>query len=490
MGERVKGRILALDDDGEIQAFLRRILLAEGHQLVTVSRPQEAIAELKKSGHFDLILSDIQLPEMSGLEFVGYITRNIDSIPPIVMMSAYGSVENTIQAIRLGVSDFLIKPFRIPELKLAVEKNLSGHNDHEMADLRESNRVSRPAGNIIGKSAKMQAVFDLIKHVSRTNVNVLINGETGTGKELVARAIHDSSPRRTKPFVAINCSAIPEALLESELFGHTRGSFTGAHENRRGLFTEADGGTLFLDEIGDMDVALQAKLLRVIQERKVKPVGDNRYREIDVRIIAATHKDLRKAIRESKFREDLFYRLSVIPISIPPLRDRVEDIPLLVDHFLRKYGQLHGTPVRGITKDALALLEQDRWDGNVRELENVMERAVVLTNKEMIVREDFLTCMADRKRVNPVTGAETTPRTGYPSLREVEKQYIRFILHKMGGKKEKAAQVLGIDRKTLYRKKLEDEGVGDNRADIENHSPQLTGEFFSNVLETSSGPAS
>jgi DNA-binding NtrC family response regulator len=305
-------------------------------------------------------------------------------------------------------------------------------------------------GDVIGKSAGMKAVFDLVGRVSAATANILITGESGTGKEMVARAIHQSGPRMNKPFVAINCSAIPETLLESELFGHAKGSFTGAIQRKRGLFEEADGGTLFLDEIGDMNVSLQSKLLRVIQERKVRAVGENIARDVDVRLIAATHKDLKAAIKEGRFREDLYYRLSVIPIVIPPLRHRKEDIPLLAEHFLKKYAATNNAKVKGFTKRAMAKLVGLKWEGNVRELENMVERAVVLCQESLIDEADIPS--PETRNAEEFFGSATTD---FPTVSQLEKRYIQLVLEKTGGRKDKAAQILGINRRTLYRKERE-----------------------------------
>jgi two-component system response regulator HydG len=316
--------------------------------------------------------------------------------------------------------------------------------------LREEVQKSWSLGSIVGKSPGMKAVFDLVTRVSQVTSNVLVMGESGTGKELVARAIHEGGPRAKKPFIAINCSAIPEALLESELFGHAKGSFTGAIQKKLGLFEEAEGGTLFLDEIGDMNVQLQAKLLRVIQERKLRAVGDNQVTDIDVRIIAATHKDMKAAMKEGRFREDLFYRLSVIPIVIPPLRDRREDIPLLAEHFLKKFVAANNIKMSGFTKEAMSLLMSMRWEGNVRELENLIERAVVLSPGPMIQASDFPAVHVDLSE-----DAFVQSTTDFPALEQLEKRYIRAVLDKTGGRKDQAAQILGISRRTLYRKERE-----------------------------------
>ncbi|MCB0363649.1 MAG: sigma-54-dependent Fis family transcriptional regulator, partial [Bdellovibrionales bacterium] len=305
----------------------------------------------------------------------------------------------------------------------------------------------------------MHSVFELIDRVSKASANVLITGESGTGKEMVARAIHENGLRSGKPFVAINCTAIPESLLESELFGHAKGSFTGAFARKKGLFEEAEGGTLFLDEIGDLDMSLQAKLLRVLQERKIKAVGDNVYKDIDVRIVAATHKDLGEAIKDGRFRDDLFYRLAVIPIHIPPLRHRRDDIPILARHFLQKYGSANNSPVKGFTAAAIEKLMNYRWDGNVRELENIVERVVVLTSKEMVDACD----LPFSGSVDSVEDFFASAVSSLPTVSDLEKRYMKYVLEKTGGRKEKASQILGINRRTLYRKEREYGFVLDKR---------------------------
>jgi DNA-binding NtrC family response regulator len=303
---------------------------------------------------------------------------------------------------------------------------------------------------MIGKSPKIKQIFDLVQRVSRSVSNVLITGESGTGKEMVARAIHEQSPRAAMPFVAINCSAIPDHLLESELFGHKKGAFTGAQEARRGLFEEANKGTIFLDEIGDMPIHLQAKLLRVLQEREIRPVGENKSRPIDVRVVAATHKDLRSRVVEGKFREDLYYRLCVVPIQIPPLRDRREDIALFAEYFLKKYCSLNELPEKKFSQAALAKLIHEKWPGNVRELENTIERTVVLSDQKMIDANDIQI----EGRIEFQQNAQVL-FSKLPTLSELERDYVQYVLSQTECSKEKAAHILGINRKTLYRKEHE-----------------------------------
>ena len=450
-----KRNIVVIDDDREMRELLKDFFTGRGYHVPDFPTARDALARFESPASdldsIELIISDINMPGITGLEFAEKMKR-INSRIPIILITAFGSIETAIEAIRKGAYDYVVKPFKLDELSVTVDRAL------EFVQLQRDNKILREEikqqhsfAGILGKSESMQEVFDLIKRVAPANANVLIAGESGTGKERVARAIHDLGPRGKKPFVAINCTAIPDTLLESELFGHAKGSFTGAIQKKRGLFEEAEGGTIFLDEIGDMDLSLQSKLLRVIQEKKVRSVGENVDRSIDVRILAATHKDLKAAIKNGTFREDLYYRLSVIPIVIPPLRLRKEDIPLLAEFFLKKYAAENGSRVSGFTPGALAKMMAMAWEGNVRELENLVERCVVLARGSMI-EETELPSGPESPQGDSVyaTAVEQTV-----TLEELEKRYMRYILEKTGGKKEKAAQILGISRRTLYRKERE-----------------------------------
>jgi DNA-binding NtrC family response regulator len=400
---------------------------------------------------YDLILSDVRLPGVSGLQLAEELKTRGYSIP-VIAMTAHGSVESAVTAMKNGVFDYILKPLDIEELRISINRALRVQLlETENSILRTEVKRTWNVENIIGKSAAIRKIFDLLQRVAPTQANVLITGETGSGKEVFARAIHNMSGRAAAPFVPINCSAIPAELLESELFGHAKGSFTGAHQDKKGLFEEAQGGTVFLDEIGDMEISLQAKLLRVIQDRKIKPVGGNKQKDIDVRIISATHKDLKAAMNEGVFREDLFYRLCVIPMELPALRSRKEDIPLLVEHFFRKHVATHGLKVRGFTPKAMEALMNHPWEGNVRELENFVERSAILCDQEWI-SENNLPFMGPRS--SPVEFLDERVADNM-TLREVEKRYIGLVLRKTGMRKEQAAQILGIDRKTLYRKERE-----------------------------------
>jgi two-component system response regulator HydG len=370
-------------------------------------------------------------------------------------MTSEGSVETAVEAIESGAYDFVLKPLHVPQLLISVQRALFlSEVQIENNNLKNffQDEVNYPKG-IIGKSPGFKKALELAKRVSNTQSNILITGESGSGKEVIARAIHDLGDKKDGPFIAINCSAIPEALLESELFGHAKGSFTGAHEKKIGLFEEANKGTLFLDEIGDLSISLQAKLLRVLQERKVKRIGENQYRDITARIICATHKDLRREVSEGRFREDLFFRLNVIPIYLPPLRERKDDILPLSEYFLKKFSQLNNINLKGFSKEAMVKLELNKWKGNVRELENTIERAVVLSTSDYILpddlanEEDMLTSMNDSANdFHSLVGDKTI------TLEELSKKYIGFVFQKNQGAKEQTARDLGIDRKTLYRK--------------------------------------
>ncbi len=442
---------VVIDDDAEMRSLLKDFL-SDSAQVTEFPLASKALEYLKSIPHdeVDLIISDINMPEMTGLEFIEH-TKVTFPKTPVILITAFGSIENAIDAIRKGAFDYITKPFKLSEINITIERALRFRElDNENVRLKRTIERTNSFADIIGKSPGMQQVFDLIERVGPAMANVLITGESGTGKERVARAIHNSGPRARKPFIAINCTAIPETLLESELFGHAKGSFTGAIGRKRGLFEEADGGTIFLDEIGDMDPSLQAKLLRVLQEKKIRSVGDNIDKPIDVRIIAATHKDLKTAIKNGGFREDLYYRLSVIPILIPPLRHRPEDIPLLAEHFLQKYAAANNPRVKSFSPEAMGVLLSMPWEGNVRELENVIERAVVLCRGTQIDKADLPSVeTTDAESVFAQATAQL------PSLDELERRYMKFVLDKVGGRKEKAAQILGVNRRTLYRKERE-----------------------------------
>jgi two-component system, NtrC family, response regulator HydG len=456
-------RLLVIDDDLDIQDLIQSYYGPRNFEVVSHTNAKKALELMENGGIFDLILTDLKMPEMSGIEFVNK-ARSMRSDTPIIVLTAHGNIATAVEAIQAGAYDFVSKPIDFVHLNVSLDRALQlSHLKKQNDQLRQAVLKSQSFEGIVGKSPAMHRIFDLAKRVANSTANVLITGESGTGKEVIARAIHQQSDRKNAPFVAINCSAIPENLLESELFGHAKGAFTGAIEKKLGLFEEAEGGVLFLDEIGDMHPSLQTKLLRVLQERKIKRIGENQYRSIDVRLVAATHRDLKQAIEEKRFREDLFYRLCVIPIKIPPLRDRTEDILPLAHHFLEKFGAQNSGKAQGFTKAAMDRLLHLSWRGNVRELENVIERAVVLCDTDLLGVEDLLEidCAATSGQQSQgdvfreVLSTSTSVRNdlnSLPTLEEFTQRYVAYVLDSVSGVKERAARVLEIDRKTLQRK--------------------------------------
>ncbi|MBM4123669.1 MAG: sigma-54-dependent Fis family transcriptional regulator [Nitrospira sp.] len=445
------GTILVVDDEAEMRTLLHDVLQEHGYQVVMASGGRDALKQLADED-CSVVLTDLRMKEMQGIELLSEIKRTLPNIN-VILMTAFGSVETAIDAMKHGAYDYLVKPIKTDDLLRVADRAMREATlRREVSRLRREVHKEYSFHQILGKSKPMQEVFDLIRRVADSPTNVLITGESGTGKELVAKAIHYNSERRDAPFVPVNCAAIPETLIESELFGHVKGAFTDAKTDKRGLFEEAQKGTLFLDEISELPTLLQAKLLRAIQEREIRRVGATRPVPVDVRIIAATNLNLAEEVKVKRFREDLYYRLNVIEIRLPPLRERREDIPMLVESFLRKCADASHKTLRGMNETALALLMDFPWPGNVRELENVVERAVTLARGEQIVPEDLppsiLGARGDRKIID-----EAADRT--LPLQEVEKEYILRILEKTGGNKYQAAQALGIDRKTLYRKLAE-----------------------------------
>jgi two-component system, NtrC family, response regulator HydG len=438
----VSARILVVDDDPEMVTVLRRHLESEGWNVTSATRSTEALAALS-GREFDVMLTDIVMDDVGGIELL----RDAQRLQPgcrVILMTAFGNLENAIEAIRHGAFDYLTKPFKMGEVSLAVGRALEDRR------LREENRRLRQEvgkqysfENLIGQSKPVQALFEQIRDVAASDAAVLLLGESGTGKELVARAVHWNSGRRDGPFVAVNCAALPEGLLESELFGHERGAFTGATQKRSGLLLAARGGTLFLDEIGDMPLALQAKLLRVLQDKTVRSVGGREEVRVDFRLISATNRDLATLLREGKFREDLYYRLAVIPIRVPALRERPEDIPLLARHFLERAAGALSKPLDGFDEAAMAWLVGHRWPGNVRELENVVERAATLTRGPLVTMRDL------RVEFAGIAGRDSSLQ---PTLEELERSYIERILEEVKGDKRAAARILGLSVRTLQRK--------------------------------------
>jgi len=448
------GAILVVDDDVEMRALVHDVLKTRGHQVTTAGNGQEALIQLAQTD-FAVVLTDLRMKGMEGTELLAEIKRLYPDTG-VILMTAFGSVETAVEAMKHGASDYLTKPVKSDEIVRVVERVVrEAALRREVSRLRKEVHKEYSFHQILGKSKAIQGVFDLIRRVADSPTNILITGESGTGKELVAKAIHYNSDRREAPFVPVNCAAIPEQLLESELFGHMRGAFTDAKMDKRGLFEEAQKGTVFLDEISELPLMLQAKILRVIQEKEIRRVGATKPISVDVRIIAATNLNLNDEVKAKRFREDLYYRLNVIELKLPPLRERREDIPLLVDAFLKKCGVVRGKEMKGVNEAALAMLMDYAWPGNVRELENVIERAVTLSLGEKISPDDLPPAVQGARgdrRVLDEAAEKTLP------LHEIEKEYIKKILEKMGGNKYQAAHVLGIDRKTLYRKLGEIEG--------------------------------
>ncbi len=437
--------ILIVDDDEITCNLLEEVLSKEGYVVDKALNGREAI-DKGENKPYDVVLTDIRMIDVDGMEVLrAYRQKSPDSI--IIMMTAFGSIETAIGAIKEGAYDYVSKPFKLDEIKLTIRRALEQKRLlQENLFYRQELITKYKLENIVGRSPQMLQVYKTVARVAESRSTVLIAGESGTGKELVARAIHFNSPRSSKPYVAVDCGSLAETLLESELFGHVRGAFTGAVTNKKGLFEEADNGTCFLDEVGDISLAMQAKLLRVIQEHEIKRVGGTETTKIDVRIIAATNKNLEELVAEKKFREDLFYRLNVVSIHLPPLRERLDDIPFLADHFLRKYAAENEKPVSRISAEVLDLLLRYQWPGNVRELENVIERAVTLSPHSLILPED----LPRRLRVEP-SEISATSLPSQVSLTELEKIYIKKVLEETGGNKKRAADILGIDRRTLYR---------------------------------------
>lgn len=466
-----KPRILLIEDDVDLKTLIGEYYGPRGYDVSSTDDPNAIVRGIEHDPqfkkNFDVILTDLVLPGANGIDFIRRM-KSLSPGTPIILITAHGSVEIAVEAIAAGAFDFVLKPLHFPQLTISLERAM------QFKRLQEENqalrKVARPDGisdEIVGRSSAIRRVIDVAERVSKSSASILITGESGTGKEVVARLIHRRSDRRSEPFIALNCSAIPEHLLESELFGHVKGAFTGAQEKRIGLFEEANKGTLFLDEIGDLNLSLQAKLLRVLQERKIKRVGENIFRDIDVRIVAATHKNLPHEVREGQFREDLYFRLNVIPIHIPALRERPEDILPLAEHFLRRFAENQGRSL-SFSKAALDFLLKRQWKGNVRELENTIERAAVLSTGNEIQADNLAPIEQWSSRPEPVGSHDTvrSSATGTTSaffapsesdaplktLDEIASEYIEYVMKRVGGVKEQAARILNIDRKTLYRR--------------------------------------
>lgn len=456
-------RILVVDDERSMQEFLEIFLRREGYDVVTAGDVDTAIAHLE-SDEIDLVITDMQMPEKTGLDLL-LAAREVSPETILIVVTAFGTTDSAIAAMKEGAYDYLTKPFKVDELRIVIEKALekkilSNENSRLRRELRSHSRDR----NIIGNSSAIQEVYDLIAQVAETKINVLVSGESGTGKELVARAIHEQSDRYDQPFVAINCGAIPENLLESELFGHVKGAFTGAFQAKQGLFEVASGGTLFLDEIGDLSQPLQVKLLRALQERTIRRVGDTVDRKVDVRIISATNRRLEEEVAAGRFREDVYYRLNVIQVELPPLRDRIEDIPLLTEHFIRVFAEDLGKDVVGMNAAAYEVLSRYAFPGNVRELENLVERAVALTRVPMI-GPDLLPPAVRDSHKSPSSARITEQGVSLEDLvADYERSLLREALALSKGVKKKAARLVGVSFRS-FRYRLEKLEVEDWRRD-------------------------
>jgi len=438
-------RILIVDDEDQMRELLAKILEKNGYQVTPAADGGSALGLLEKES-MDLVVTDVRMPGMDGMEALKAI-KELNPDTGVIIMTAFGSIDQAVQAVKEGAHDYISKPFKIDEMLLTIRKALEERRlRREVTTLRQELRTRYHFENLIGKSRAMQEVFRLIEQVATSRSTVMIYGKSGTGKELVARAIHYNSLRSTKAFVPVNCAAIPSELLESELFGHEKGAFTGAIATKVGKFELANGGTLFLDEVGSMRLDLQAKILRGLQEREIERVGGTRIIKIDVRVIAATNRDLKKGVEEGTFREDLYYRLNVVPVTLPDLKDRQEDIPLLANHFLQRFAQESNPNIREISKEAMGILLSYPWPGNVRELENVIERAVTLGRGPAILASDLPPHLPSG--AGPVERALAHEA----NLEDLERDYIQAVLRRTKGHQIRAAAILGIDRRTLYRK--------------------------------------
>ena len=446
-GEQTAVRVLIVDDEKIIRDSFSRVLLKDGYTVEAVESGRLAL-ERSAEESFDIVLLDLKMPGLDGMETLRQLKEKDQDIVSI-MVTGYPTIESAVQAVKLGAYDYITKPCTPEELRIIVARAAERRKltfDNEQLRRRLEGRMI--PGMIIGESKAMRRIMEIVRKVAPTESTVLITGESGTGKELMAQAIHRLSPRQEKEFVAVDCNALVENLLESELFGHVKGSFTGAVSTKHGLFELASGGTFFFDEVGNLTLNTQSKILRAIQEREVKPVGGNQRIRVDVRIIAATNQNLMEAIARKTFREDLFYRLSVVPIHLPPLRERKEDIPFLAQHFIQRYNPKRKNPVIGISPAAMEMLVKYRWPGNVRELENTIERAMILEGGEIITPESLPWLFLQ----NTAEKATTSPQR-MVSLEELEREHIEFVLGQTRAHKSRAAQILGIDRKTLYQKK-------------------------------------
>jgi len=437
--------LLIVDDDPVTLNLLKEVLSKEGYRAVTALSGEEAIA-MGTDHAFDIVITDVRMGEKDGME----VLRSFKRFSPettIIMITAFGSIETAIEAIREGAFDYVSKPFKLEEIKFTVRRAL------EQRRLLQENKFYRQElltqyqiKNVVGRTPQMFQVYKTIAKVADTKSTVLLYGERGTGKEMIARSIHYNSLRNSRPFIPVDCASLVETLMESELFGHVRGAFTGAHTTKKGLFEEADGGTIFLDEVSQLSLSMQAKLLRFLQEHEIKRLGGIESTKVDVRIIAATNQPLEPLVKDGKFREDLFDRLNVVTVTLPALRERKEDIPLLANHFLQRFTEENHKNISHISPEVFEVLVRYSWPGNVRELEHTIERAVILSIHPIILPEDL-----PRKILGEIGDREVVPSEKSPSLKEVEKRYVLQVLQETKGNKKKAAEILGITRATLYQ---------------------------------------
>ena len=436
--------VLVVDDDPVARDLLAEVLAKEGYRVAAAGGGAEAL-ELARGTPIDLAIVDLRMPDVDGLA----VLRGLHGLRPgvpVVILTAFATIETAMEAIRAGAYDYLSKPFQLDLIRLRARRALEERRlRSENLRYRQELRARFSSRHVVGTSPAMVEVYGLAARVAGGDAPVMIVGETGTGKELIARAIHAGSPRADQPFVPVDCTSLPEALVESELFGHERGAFTGAVTTRRGLFEAATGGTIFLDEVGDLALPLQAKLLRVLQEREIRRVGGTESIPVDARLIAATHRDLRARVAAGEFRDDLYYRLNVVTVHLPPLRERVDDIDLLAGHFVEKFAAARGRPVPVLSPGVMERLRAHRWPGNVRELENVLERAVTLATGPVLRPEDLAL-----EGAPPAPGGPALPAAGM-SLEAVKRWYVHRVLDEAGGNKQRAAEILGMDRRTLYR---------------------------------------
>ncbi|MED5284969.1 MAG: sigma-54 dependent transcriptional regulator [Planctomycetota bacterium] len=442
-------RLLVVDDQVSMTRWLCSDLQGRGFTTEASNSPEEIVDQLPQL-NFDLVLTDVRMPRISGLELCREITARRPDIP-VIVMTAFGDMEAAIEAMRAGAYDFITKPLEVDLLEIALQRAVDHRRlQMQLEKLDKQMQESSRAGVLVGENPIMLDLIGQIERAGPSGAAILITGESGTGKELVARALHDSSARKAKPFIAVNCAALPEALIESELFGHAKGAFTDARDARKGLFAQADGGTLFLDEIGDLPLNLQAKLLRVLEQQTIRPIGSDQEQAIDVRVLSATHQDLEAKVEREEFRQDLYYRLNVIEIEVPPLRARGNDVLLLAHTFLQQFAEKSGKAVVGIAEPAATKLLDYDWPGNVRELRNVLERAVAMTQYDRVIVDDLPARVQQFTRNEFVFGSEDP--SNLVSLAELEQRYIVHVLQMVGNNRTRAARLLGLDRKTLYRK--------------------------------------